>query len=68
MDHGVPSEAGVVDDDVDFAVAEFGGFLDQILVVGWVDNVACDGDGGAAGFVDGVCDGLGLGCGEVSMM
>ena len=56
----------VVDDDVDFAFAELGGFLDQVLVVGWADDVACDGDGGAASFVDGVGDGLGLDCVEVS--
>lgn len=52
MDHGVLGKAGVVDDYVDFAVAEFGGFLDQVLVAGWVDDVACDGDGGAVGFVE----------------
>lgn len=61
MDHGIPSEAGVVDDDVDLSVSELGGFLDEVLVVGWVDDVACDGNGGAAGFVDGIGDGLGLG-------
>lgn len=61
MNYGVPGEAGVVDDDVDFAVAEFGGFLDEVLVVGWVNNVAGDGEGGAAGFVDGIGDRLSLG-------
>ena len=61
MDHSVPGEAGIVDDDMDFAVAKFGGFLDEVLVVSWVDDVAGDGDGGAAGIIDGIGDGLSLG-------
>lgn len=63
MDYTVPGETGVVDDDVDFAVAKFGCFLDQVLVVGGVDDVACYGDGGAAGLIDRVGDGLGFGWG-----
>ena len=52
VDHGVPGKAGVVDDDVDSVVGEFGGFLDQVLVVDWVDDLTYDDDGGAAGFVN----------------
>ena len=48
VDHGVPGEASVVYDDVDFAVAKFGSFFEQVLVVGWVDHVARDGNGGDA--------------------
>lgn len=61
MNDGVPGKTGVVDDDVDLSVSELGGFLDEVLVVGWVDDVACDGDGGTACFVDRIGDRLGLG-------
>lgn len=66
VDHAVPGETCVVDDDMDFAVAEVGGPLDQLGVVGWVDDVAGYGDGLAAGFADGFCDCFGFGCVGVS--
>ena len=49
MDHSIPREAGVVDDDVDLAVAEGGGFFHELRDVGGVEHVARDGEGAAAG-------------------
>ena len=63
MDHAIPGEAGVVDDDVDFAVAEVGCGFDQCGVVVAVRDVTGAGDGLAAVLVDRISDGLGLGWG-----
>lgn len=52
MDHAVPREAGVVNDDVDLAIAELGGFLDELVYVGVDEDVAGDCDRAAAGLVD----------------
>jgi hypothetical protein len=60
VDHAVPRVAGVVDDDVDLAVAEGGGFFDECGYVGVVEDVADARDGGAAGFIDLVDDVLGF--------
>ena len=49
VDHPVPRVPRIVDDDVDLAVAKLCGFLDERLDVGVVEDVAGDGDGGAAG-------------------
>jgi hypothetical protein len=60
VDDAVPGVAGVVDDVVDLAAAELGGFLDQDVDVVGVGDVAGDGDGPVgAVLVDGVGDGLG---------
>jgi hypothetical protein len=49
VDDAVPRVPGVVDDDVDLAVAELCGFGNERFDVGVVEHVAGDGDGGAAG-------------------
>lgn len=56
MDHAVPRVAGVVDDDVDLAATELGGFGDEGLDVGGVEDVTGNADGLAAILVDGVGD------------
>jgi hypothetical protein len=56
VDDAVPSVARVVDDDVDFAIAEGGGFLDEGCDVRGGEHVAGDGEGGSAGGVDCVGD------------
>lgn len=58
MDHSVPGIACVVDDDVDLAVAEVCGLLDEGLEVFVVEHVAWGGERLAAVLVDGVGDGL----------
>ena len=58
VDHAVPRVARVVDDDVDLAVAEVGGFLDERLDVRVVEYVAGDRDGRAARLLDVVDYGL----------
>lgn len=45
MDHAVPCVPGVVDDDVDLAVAKVGGCFDELGEVGGVGYVAGDSDG-----------------------
>lgn len=62
VDHAVPGVTGVVYDDVDFAVAELCGLLDERLEVFVVEHVAWCGDGLAAALVDGVGDVLCLFC------
>ena len=57
VDHAVPRVARVVDEDVDLAVAEVGGRLDELGEVRGVGHVAGDGDGAVrVGVVDGFCD------------
>ena len=46
VDYPVPGVAGVVDDDVDLAVAVLRCGFDQLVHVGGVGHVARDGDGG----------------------
>lgn len=62
MDHAVPGVACVVDDDVDLAVAEVCGLLDERVKVFVVEHVAWGSDCLAAGLVDGIGDGLCLLC------
>lgn len=62
MDHAVPGVAGVVDDDVDLAVAKFCSLLDEGFEVFVVEHVAWGSDGLAAALVDGVGDALCLFC------
>ena len=45
MDHTIPCVPGVVDDDVDLAIAKVGGCFDELGKVGRVGHVAGDGDG-----------------------
>ncbi len=65
MNHGIPGEAGIVDKDVDLAAAELGRFLDELLDVVVLQEVAGHGNGLAAGGIDLVGHGLGLGAVEV---
>ena len=58
VDHAVPGVACVVDDDVDLAVAELCGLLDERLEVFVVEHVAWGGECLAAVLVDGVGDGF----------
>ena len=58
MDHTVPGVACVVDDDVDLAVAELCGLLDERVEVLVVEHVSGRSDGLATVLVDGVCDAL----------
>ena len=72
VDHAVPRVAGVVDDDVDLAVAEVGGRFDELGEVGRVGHVAGDGDGAVrVRLVDGFGDLIALFCpverGDVSL-
>lgn len=62
VDHAVPGEAGVVDEDVDFAGAEVGGGADEVGDVVGVEHVAWDGECFPAGGVDALGDGFGFGC------
>lgn len=61
VNDAIPCKSGVVDDDVNLAVAELGGFLDQIVDIVAVEDIADDGKG-TAGFrrVNGVGDSVGL--------
>jgi hypothetical protein len=58
VDHAVPGVASVVDDDVDLAIAELCGLLDQRLEVFVVEHVAWSGNGLAATFVNSIGDAL----------
>ena len=60
VDYAIPGVACVVDDDVDLAVTEVCGLLDQGVDVFVVEHVAGDSEGLAAVFVDGVRDVLRL--------
>ncbi len=60
VDDAVPGEPRVVDDDMDLAPAELRGLVDEGVDVGCVEHVARDGEGFAAGGVDGVGDGVGF--------
>jgi len=62
VDHAIPGEAGVVDEDVDFAGAEVGGGVDEVVDVGCVEHVTWDGECFPAGGVDALGDGFGFGC------
>jgi hypothetical protein len=66
VDHAIPCVARVVDDDVDLAVAKVGGFLDERLDVGVVEDVACYRDGLAAIGLDGGDYGFGFFCGRLA--
>lgn len=68
MDHAVPGVACVVDDNVDLAVAEVCGLLDERVDVLVVEHVSGDSEGLAAALVDGVCDVLCFGYGVVLAM
>lgn len=61
MNNTIPREPGVVHNNMDLAIAEFGSFLDQFGDVVAVEDVADDGES-AAGLcgVDRVSDGVGF--------
>lgn len=61
VDDAVPGKPGIIDDDVNLAVAEIRSALDKLGDVCWAQDVADDGEG-AAGFggVDCVGDGVGF--------
>lgn len=52
MNHTIPGVAGIVDDDVNFAIAEVGGLFDETLNVRLVCDVSRDGDSLATVGVD----------------
>ena len=54
MNHAVPGVASVVDDDVDFTVAEICGLLDERLKILVVEHVARGGNGFPATLVDSI--------------
>jgi hypothetical protein len=62
VDHTVPSVTCIIDDDVDLAVAELCGLLDERVEVFVVEHVAWGGNGFATALVDGVGDALCLFC------
>lgn len=63
MNNTIPSEAGIVDDNVNFAIAELGGFLYQFGDIVAIEDIANDGQGTAGlGGVDRVSDGVGFLC------
>jgi hypothetical protein len=61
MDDGVPGEAGIVDEDVDLAVAELGSFLHQLPDALVLEQVSCHGHRLAAVGPDLGCYVLGFG-------
>jgi hypothetical protein len=54
VNHAVPGVASVVDDDVDFTVAELCGLLDERLKILVVEHVARGGNGFPATLVDSI--------------
>jgi hypothetical protein len=58
VDHAVPSVTCIVDDDVDLAVAELCGLLDEGVEVFVIEHVAWGGNGFTTALVDGVDDAL----------
>lgn len=58
MDHTVPSEAGVVDYDVDVALSKLCCFLNKLVDVRGVENVSRNCSCLAPCFVDCICYGL----------
>lgn len=52
MYYSVPGEAGVVDNDVYLAIAEFGCLLHQLVDMFCIQHVARDGNGGATSLFD----------------
>lgn len=63
VNNTIPGEPGIVDDNVDFAIAELGGFLYQFGDIVAIEDIANDGEGTAGlGGVDRVGDGVGFLC------
>lgn len=63
MNNTIPGEPSIVNDDVDFAIAELGGFLHQFGYVVAVEDIPDDGEGTTGlGGVDCVGDGVGFVC------
>lgn len=56
MNHAVPSVAGVVDDDVNLAIAEVSGLLDERVKVFVVQHISWSGDSLSATLVDSIRD------------
>ena len=56
VNHTVPGEASVVNDDVDLAISKLRSLCNQVLDVVVVQDIARNSDGTAAGFVDVLCD------------
>ena len=65
VDHAVPGVACVVYDDVNLAVAEVCGLLDERVDVLVIKHISGDSEGLAAALVDGVGDALCFVCGNV---
>lgn len=63
VNNTIPGEPGIVHDNVDFAIAELGGFLYQLGDIVAIKDIADDGEGAAGlGGVDRVSDGVGFLC------
>ena len=63
VNNTIPCEPGIVHDNVDFAIAELGGFFNQLGEVVAIEDIADDGEGTASFCgVDRVSDGVGLFC------
>lgn len=60
MNHAIPSESRIIDNDMDLASAELGCFLDELVNVGGGEYVAGYGEGFSACVVDGLGDRVGF--------
>lgn len=58
VDHPIPSEAGVVDYDVDLALSKLCGFLHELVNVRGVEYVSGNRNCLAPSFIDVICYGL----------
>lgn len=61
VNNTVPSEPGIIDDDVDLTIAKIGSPFDKVIDIVSIKDIPDDSEG-TAGFrrVDGVCDCVGL--------
>lgn len=60
MNHAVPSESRIVNDDMDLASTELGRFLDELVDMCGGEHVAGDGEGFSARGVNELGDGMGF--------
>ena len=61
MDHSVPGEAGIVDNDVYLAITEFSGLLHELVDMFCIQHVSRYGNGSAASLFDLLDDALSFG-------
>ena len=62
MDDAVPGVPGVVDDDIDLAIAKLGGALDEGINVVCLEDISRDSNGLAAIGLDALSDSVALVC------